>query len=61
MPKGEKMSKDNKESNKEDDKVEDDPEDDLDKQWEMQDQIHKVCKMKGDSEERQKKWKEKYG
>ena len=55
------MSKDNRESNKENDKVKDDPEDDLEKQWEMQDQIHKTCKMKGDSEERQKKWKEKYG
>jgi hypothetical protein len=51
------MSDDNKESNKENDKVKDE----LDKQWEMQDQIHKTCKMKGDSEERQKKWKEKYG
>ena len=55
------MSKDNKKSNRENFKVEDDPEDELDKQWEMQDQIHKTCKMKGDSEERQKKWKEKYG
>jgi len=27
----------------------------------MQGQIHKVCKMKGDTEEKQKKWKEKYG
>ena len=56
-----KMSKDNNESDKENDKVKDDPEDELDKQWEMQDQIHKTCKMKGDSEETQKKWKEKYG
>lgn len=39
---------------------EDDLEDELEKQWEMQYQIHKVCKMKGDSEEKQKKWKEKY-
>ncbi len=54
------MSKDKKESNKENDK-EVDPEDELDKQWEMQGQIHKTCKMKGDSEERQKKWKDKYG
>jgi len=54
------MSKNNKESNKENDKVKDDLEDELEEQWEMQDQIHKVCKMKGDSEERQKKWKEKY-
>ena len=55
------MSKENEESNKEKDTIKDDPEDDLDKQWEMQDQINKVCKMKGDSEERQKKWKDKYG
>ena len=55
------MSKDNKESTKENDRTKDDPEDELDKQWEMQDQIHKTCKMKGDSEERQIKWKEKYG
>ena len=54
------MSKDKKESNKENDKMKDNPEDELDKQWEMQDQIHKTCKMKGDNEERQKKWKEKY-
>ncbi len=54
------LSKDNKESNKKNDKIEDDPEDELDKQWEMQDRIHKTCKMKGDSEERQKKWKDKY-
>jgi hypothetical protein len=37
-----------------------DLEDELEKQWEMQNQIHKKCKMKGDFEERQKKWKEKY-
>ena len=49
-----KMSKDNKESDKE-------IEDELDKQWEMQDQIQKTCKLKGDNEEKQKKWKEKYG
>ena len=55
------LSKDNKKSNKKNDKIEDDPEDELDKQWGMQGQIHKTCKMKGDSEERQKKWKEKYG
>jgi len=55
------MSNDNKESTKENSKVEDNPEDELDKQWELQDQIQKTCKMKGDSEERQKKWKEKYG
>ena len=57
------MSNDKIESNnnKENHKMEDDTEDELDKQWEMQDQIQKTCKMKGDSEERQKKWKEKYG
>ncbi len=55
------MNKDVKESNKETDKMEDDPEDELGKQWEMQDQLHKTCKMKGGSEARQKKWKEKYG
>ena len=38
----------------------DDLEDELEKQWEMQSQIHKVCKMKGDAKEKQKKWKEKY-
>ena len=31
---------------------EDDLEDELEKQWEMQEQIHKVCKMKGDTEEK---------
>ena len=51
------MSNDKKESNEENDKMEDE----LGKQWEMQDQIHKTCKMKGDSKERQKKCKEKYG
>ena len=61
MPKGEKMSKENEESIKGKDTIKDYPEDELDKQWEKQDQIHKVCKMKGDSEERQKKWKDKYG
>ncbi len=55
------MSKDNNKSDKENDTIKDDPEDELDKQWEMQDQIHKTCKMKGDNEERQKKWKKKYG
>ena len=55
------MSKDNKETNKENKKKKDDLEDELQEQWEMQDQIHKACKMKGDSEERQKKWQEKYG
>ena len=47
------MSKDNKESNKGNDPIKDDSEDELDKQWEMQDQILKTCKMRGDSEERQ--------
>lgn len=46
--------------NKENDENKEDLEDELEKQWEMQDQIHKACKMKGDAEERQKKWKEKY-
>ena len=55
------MSNDNKESNKENNKKKDDLEDELEEQWEMQNQIHKTCKMKGDNEERQKKWKEKYG
>jgi len=39
----------------------DDLEDELEKQLEMQNQIHKVCKMKGDNEEKQKEWKEKFG
>ncbi|MBY9014234.1 MAG: hypothetical protein KGD68_00940 [Candidatus Lokiarchaeota archaeon] len=55
------MSKDNKEYNKENDKMKDDLEDELENQLEMQDQIHKACKMKGNSEDKQKKWKEKYG
>ncbi|MBY9012220.1 MAG: hypothetical protein KGD70_07590 [Candidatus Lokiarchaeota archaeon] len=55
------MSEDKKQSNKENDRLDEDLEDDLEQQWEMQDQIHKTCKMKGDSEEKQKKWKEKYG
>ena len=55
------MSKDNKETNKENNKKKDDLEDELEEQWEMQDKIHKTCKMKGDSEDRQKKWQEKYG
>ena len=54
------MSKDNKETNKENNEKKDDLEDELEEQWEKQDQIHKTCKMKGDSEERQKKWNEKY-
>ena len=55
------MSKENKKSDKDNDKMKGNLEDELEKQWEMQDQIHKTCKMKGDSEEKQKKWKEKYG
>jgi hypothetical protein len=55
------MNKINKGINKEDDKKKDDLEDELEKQWEMQDQLHKSCIMKGDIDERQKKWKEKYG
>ncbi|MBN1802277.1 MAG: hypothetical protein JW891_12270 [Candidatus Lokiarchaeota archaeon] len=35
--------------------------DELDKQWEMQDQIHHKCKMRDDPEEKLKKWKEKHG
>jgi len=54
-----KEEKELKEDNDQKDQ-EDDLEDELEKQWEMQDQIHKACKMKGDTEERQKKWKEKY-
>ncbi len=47
-------------SDKDKETKDDDLEDELEKQWEKQDQIHKVCKMKGDTEEKQKKWKEKY-
>jgi len=49
-----------KEFRKENDSKNEDLEEELERQWEMQDQIHKSCKMKGDSEEKQKKWKEKY-
>lgn len=42
-------------------KIKDDLEDELEKQWDMQDQIHKPCKMKGSGDEKQKKWEEKYG
>jgi hypothetical protein len=55
-----KLSEDNKESSKEKSLMKDDLEDELEKQWEMQDKIHKPCKMKGDSAEKQDKWKEKY-
>ena len=53
------MSKDNKESNKENDKIKDNLEYALEQQWEMQDQIHKACKMKGNREEKQKKMERK--
>ena len=55
------MGKKRKELPNEDYDKHDNLEDELEKQWEMQDLIHKSCKMKGDAEERQKKWKEKYG
>lgn len=55
------MSEKNKELRRVQNDKKDDLDDELKKQWEMQDQIHKACKMKGDIEERQKKWKEKYG
>lgn len=55
------MRKDKKQSDKKNDQTKEDLEEELEKQWEMQDHIHKTCKMKGDSEEKQKKWKEKYG
>jgi hypothetical protein len=54
------VSKDKKKSDKENGGSREYLEDELEKQWEMQDQIHKTCKMKGDSEEKQKKWNEKY-
>ncbi|NVM19133.1 MAG: hypothetical protein HWN80_15570 [Candidatus Lokiarchaeota archaeon] len=54
------MNEKKKESNKENKRMEDNIEDELEKQWEIQDQVHKTCKMKGNAEERQKKWKEKY-
>jgi len=38
----------------------DDLDDALEKQWEMQDQIHKKCKMKDDPQEKLKRWNEKY-
>ena len=54
------MNKEEKELKEGNHQKEDKLEDESEKQWEMQDQIHKTCKMKGDPEERQKKWKEKY-
>lgn len=47
------MSKEKEES--------EDPDDELDRQWDGQDKIHYKCKMRDDPEEKQKKWKEKYG
>ena len=32
----------------------------LEEQWNLQDQIHKKCKIKDDPQEKLKKWKEKY-
>lgn len=44
-----------------DEKCEDDELDDLlEEQWNLQDQIHKKCKIKDNSEDKIKKWKEKY-
>ncbi len=39
----------------------DDSDDELDRQGDDQDNIHHKCKMRDDPEEKQKKWKEKYG
>ena len=47
-------------SNDPDENQEDDLEDELEKQWALQDQIHKKCKMKDDPAVKIKKWKEKY-
>jgi len=55
------MREDRGQSDKENDSSIENLEDELEKQWEMLEQIHKTCKMKGNSEEKQKKWKEKYG
>ncbi|MFX1238188.1 MAG: hypothetical protein ACFFAS_13890 [Promethearchaeota archaeon] len=33
----------------------------LEKQWELQDQIHHKCKMRDDPETKIKKWEEKHG
>ena len=55
------VNKKNDDFKKEKDEKKEEFEDELEKQWEIQDQIHKACKMKGDAEERQKKWKDKYG
>ena len=40
---------------------EDDLDDLLEKEFERQDQIHPRCKMSDSTDERIKKWKEKYG
>ena len=32
----------------------------LENQWNLQDQIHKKCKIRDDPDEKLKKWKEKY-
>ena len=55
------MSKDEKHSDKENGRMNEALEGESEKQWEMQDKIHKTCKMKGTSEEKENKWKEKYG
>jgi hypothetical protein len=40
---------------------EDDELDDLlEEQWNLQDQVHKKCKMKDNPEDKIKKWKDKY-
>ena len=54
------MSKERKGSNKGNDEGRLNIEEELERQLELQNQIHKTCKMKGDTEEKQKKWKEKY-
>jgi len=38
----------------------DELEDLLEEQWKLQDQIHKKCKMKDNSGDKIKNWKEKY-
>lgn len=45
---------------KEDCRDADDLDDVLEKQWEMQDQIHKKCKIKDDPSKKLKMWNEKY-
>jgi len=45
---------------KEDCRDADDLDDVLEKQWEMQDQIHKKCKIKDDPSKKVKIWNEKY-